>query len=174
MAERHRRSHHVYRIRRPVPLPARGHTADPARCSGPGLPCHCRFWFCWRLAGRLPGTRSVTCSAESSRGAGSGEMRESSNSSTWRRQKCSSSVAAAGRWHWPASAWNVVGAAVWTVSCILVGIWLGHVDFIAKNIDVRATLLVLISTVPLGFEAPRRRGKGRSQGDGAPDINVAD
>jgi membrane-associated protein len=71
-------------------------------------------------------------------------------------------------------AWNVLGAALWTVSFTLVGIWLGHVDFIAKNIDVLATLLVLVSVAPLGIEALRRRGKARRQGDVAPGTNEAD
>jgi len=65
-------------------------------------------------------------------------------------------------------AWNVLGASLWTVSFTLVGVWLGHVEFIAKNIDVLATVLVLVSVTPLGIEAWRRRAKARRQGVPAP------
>jgi membrane-associated protein len=41
--------------------------------------------------------------------------------------------------------------------------WLGHVEFVAKNIDVLATLIVLVSVAPIGIEALRRRAKARTQ-----------
>ncbi|MEW1808840.1 VTT domain-containing protein [Pseudarthrobacter sp. NPDC080039] len=63
--------------------------------------------------------------------------------------------------------WNVVGAVLWTVSFALVGIWLGHIEFIAKNIDVLATLLVLLSVIPVGVEALRRRGRAGQDGQDA-------
>ncbi|KHL02910.1 DedA family protein [Sinomonas humi] len=59
--------------------------------------------------------------------------------------------------------WNVLGAIAWTVAVALVGMWLGKVDFIAKNIDILATLLVLVSVAPLGIEALRRRAKARRE-----------
>ncbi|GAB2761364.1 hypothetical protein [Sinomonas soli] len=39
----------------------------------------------------------------------------------------------------------------------------GHVEFVAKNIDVLATLIVLVSVASIGIEALRRRGKARTQ-----------
>ncbi|WP_415856157.1 DedA family protein [Sinomonas sp. G460-2] len=53
--------------------------------------------------------------------------------------------------------WNVIGAVAWAVSVTMLGVWLGHVEFIKKNIDVLSVLIVLASVVPIGFEALRHR-----------------
>jgi membrane-associated protein len=73
-------------------------------------------------------------------------------------------VAGAARYHRGAFlAWNIVGAVIWTIAVTLVGMWLGHVEFVAKNIDVLATLIVLASVAPIGIEALRRRAKARTR-----------
>lgn len=69
--------------------------------------------------------------------------------------------------------WNVLGAAAWTVSVALVGMWLGHVEFVAKNIDVLATLLVLASVAPLGIEALRRKASARKASAGKASAGKA-
>lgn len=53
--------------------------------------------------------------------------------------------------------WNVVGALAWATSVTLLGTWLGHFDIIAKNIDVIAVAMVLVSVVPALVQFLRRR-----------------
>lgn len=44
--------------------------------------------------------------------------------------------------------WNIAGALAWATSVVLLGTWLGHFEFIAKNIDAIAILMVLVSVLP--------------------------
>lgn len=44
--------------------------------------------------------------------------------------------------------WNIAGAVGWAGGVVLLGTWLGHFDIIAKNIDVIAVLMVLVSIIP--------------------------
>lgn len=44
--------------------------------------------------------------------------------------------------------WNVAGALGWAASITLLGTWLGHYEVVAKNIDVIAVALVLVSVLP--------------------------
>lgn len=62
--------------------------------------------------------------------------------------------------------WNIAGALGWAASVVLLGTWLGHFDFIAKNIDVIAILLVLVSLLPgvIGLLRSRRRARIAAQG----------
>jgi membrane-associated protein len=53
--------------------------------------------------------------------------------------------------------WNVTGALAWAASVTLLGTWLGHFDIIAKNIDVIAVIMVLVSVLPWGIEFLKRR-----------------
>ena len=55
--------------------------------------------------------------------------------------------------------WNVLGGVAWAVSITLLGVWLGHVEFIAKNIDILSVLIVAASVIPIGLEIWRRRRK---------------
>jgi membrane-associated protein len=48
--------------------------------------------------------------------------------------------------------WNIVGALAWATSITLLGTWLGHYEIIARNIDVIAVIMVLISVVPWVIE----------------------
>ena len=54
--------------------------------------------------------------------------------------------------------WNIVGAFAWATSVTLLGTWLGHYEIIAKNIDVIAVVMVLVSVVPWVIQFLRRRG----------------
>jgi membrane-associated protein len=60
--------------------------------------------------------------------------------------------------------WNIVGAVAWSVSVTLLGTWLGHFEIIAKNIDVIAVVMVLISVLPWGVQLLNRRRKNRAAG----------
>lgn len=53
--------------------------------------------------------------------------------------------------------WNIVGAVSWAVSVVLLGSWLGHFEIVAKNIDVIAVGIVLISVLPGGIGMIRSR-----------------
>jgi membrane-associated protein len=55
--------------------------------------------------------------------------------------------------------WNIAGALLWGSSITLLGSWLGHFEFVAKNIDVIAVILVLASVLPWGVEFLKRRRK---------------
>ncbi|MEA5454660.1 VTT domain-containing protein [Sinomonas sp. JGH33] len=65
-------------------------------------------------------------------------------------------------------AWNVLGAIAWAVSITMLGVWLGNVEFIAKNIDVLSIVIVLASVIPIGLEALRHRRAAKSTTSGAP------
>lgn len=58
--------------------------------------------------------------------------------------------------------WNVLGAVAWSVSVTLLGVWLGHVEFIKNNIDVLSVVIVVVSVVPIGIEALRHRRSART------------
>jgi membrane-associated protein len=49
----------------------------------------------------------------------------------------------------------------------LLGTWLGHYEIVAKNIDVIAVVMVLVSVVPWGIQFLKRRRQNR--GDAAAD-----
>ncbi|MDQ4490417.1 VTT domain-containing protein [Sinomonas sp. ASV486] len=69
---------------------------------------------------------------------------------------------AAGMAHYPYRkflGWNVLGGVAWSISVTLLGVWLGHVEFIAKNIDILSVLIVAASVIPIGIEVIRRRRK---------------
>lgn len=53
--------------------------------------------------------------------------------------------------------WNITGALAWAVSVTLLGTWLGHFEIVAKNIDVIAVVMVLVSVLPWGIELLKRR-----------------
>ncbi|WP_342451726.1 DedA family protein [Arthrobacter sp. H16F315] len=57
--------------------------------------------------------------------------------------------------------WNISGALAWAASVTLLGTWLGHFEVIAKNIDVIAVLMVLVSVLPWVVEFVKRRRRNR-------------
>lgn len=66
--------------------------------------------------------------------------------------------------------WNIVGAFAWATSVTLLGTWLGHYEIIAKNIDVIAVVMVLVSVVPWAIQfLRRRRSSRRAAEDGSGD-----
>jgi membrane-associated protein len=58
--------------------------------------------------------------------------------------------------------WNVIGALAWASSVTLLGTWLGHFEIIAKNIDVIAVAMVLVSVLPAAVQLLKRRRNSRS------------
>jgi membrane-associated protein len=70
--------------------------------------------------------------------------------------------------------WNVVGALAWATSVTLLGTWLGHFDIVAKNIDVIAVVLVLVSVIPWGVEWLRRRRSVKADGGAAAEPGASD
>ena len=63
--------------------------------------------------------------------------------------------------------WNIVGALAWATSVVLLGTWLGHYEIIARNIDVIAVVMVLVSVVPGVIQFLRRRRSNRGDAAGA-------
>jgi len=57
--------------------------------------------------------------------------------------------------------WNIAGALAWATSVVLLGTWLGHYEFIAKNIDAIAILMVLVSVLPGAIGMIKSRRKAR-------------
>jgi membrane-associated protein len=56
--------------------------------------------------------------------------------------------------------YNAAGAVLWGIGVVLLGYWLGHFDWIGKNIDVIFIAVVLASLLPVAIEllkARRRR-----------------
>ncbi|MDX6197922.1 MAG: rane-associated protein [Actinomycetota bacterium] len=53
--------------------------------------------------------------------------------------------------------WNVVGGILWGTGVTLLGYYLGTIDFIGKNLEVFAVLIVLISFLPIALEVRRAR-----------------
>ena len=73
---------------------------------------------------------------------------------------------AAGMAHYPYRkflGWNVLGGVAWAVSITLLGVWLGHVEFIAKNIDILSVLIVAVSVLPIVIEIMRRRSRAKAE-----------
>ena len=57
--------------------------------------------------------------------------------------------------------WNVLGGILWGTGVTLLGYFLGNVEFIGKNLEVFAVLVVAISFIPIGIEILRARRAGR-------------
>lgn len=53
--------------------------------------------------------------------------------------------------------WNIAGAIGWAVSVVMLGTWLGQFDIVAKNIDVIAVAIVLLSILPGAISMLRSR-----------------
>jgi membrane-associated protein len=70
--------------------------------------------------------------------------------------------------------WNIVGALAWATSVTLLGTWLGHYEIVAKNIDVIAVVMVLVSVVPWVIEfLKRRRNNSRAAAASAADAGAS-
>lgn len=80
-------------------------------------------------------------------------------------------TAGIGRYGYKAfTLWNIVGALAWAVSVTLLGTWLGHYEIIAKNIDVIAVAMVLVSVLPWAIQLlRRRRSNRRAAAEATPD-----
>jgi membrane-associated protein len=62
--------------------------------------------------------------------------------------------------------YSAVGAVLWATGVTVLGYFLGEIEFIEKNIDVMAILIVLISIIPIVIEVVKaRREKKRSTGN---------
>lgn len=57
--------------------------------------------------------------------------------------------------------WNSAGAIVWNVVLTVVGILLGKIPFVAKNIDVIMIIVVLVSVVPVVIAGLNKRAKAK-------------
>lgn len=53
--------------------------------------------------------------------------------------------------------YNVIGAFLWGVGITLLGYFLGNVSFIRDNLEIAAIVIVLVSVLPIVFEAVKHR-----------------
>ncbi|MFN2539054.1 MAG: DedA family protein [Mycobacteriales bacterium] len=53
--------------------------------------------------------------------------------------------------------WNAVGAVLWGGGVTVLGYYLGQVDWIGKNLEVFAVLVVIISLIPITLEIRKQR-----------------
>jgi membrane protein DedA with SNARE-associated domain len=58
--------------------------------------------------------------------------------------------------------WNVVGGVSWAVGLTVIGVLLGGIPFVAKNIDVLMIVVVLVSVLPIVIAALRKRHARRT------------
>jgi membrane-associated protein len=58
--------------------------------------------------------------------------------------------------------YNVIGGVIWGAGCTLLGYFLGEIEFVEKNFEIFAILIVLISTLPIGIEFWRHRRRQQS------------
>lgn len=58
--------------------------------------------------------------------------------------------------------YNVLGAIPWGAGVTLLGAWLGHYEWVGKNIDLIFIVIVLISVIPIIVEFVKARSKRRS------------
>jgi membrane-associated protein len=65
--------------------------------------------------------------------------------------------------------WNITGALLWPISVTSLGSWLGHFEFVAKNIDVIAIVMVLVSVIPWGIEFLKHRRARTLEASRTPD-----
>ena len=58
--------------------------------------------------------------------------------------------------------YNVIGGVIWGAGCTLLGYFLGEIEFVEKNFEIFAILIVLLSTVPIFLEFWRHRRRQRA------------
>ncbi len=56
--------------------------------------------------------------------------------------------------------YTTVGGVLWASGLTVLGYFLGHIDFVQKNIEVIAILIVVLSVLPAGYEWWRARRDG--------------
>ena len=58
--------------------------------------------------------------------------------------------------------WNLLGGVLWGTGVTLLGYYLGSIEFIGKNLEVFAIVIVGISILPIAFELHRARRLSKS------------
>lgn len=58
--------------------------------------------------------------------------------------------------------YTAIGGVAWAFGVTILGFFLGRIDFIARNIDLVLVAIVLVSVLPMVFEALRARRQARS------------
>lgn len=58
--------------------------------------------------------------------------------------------------------YNLIGAFVWGVGITTLGYFLGEIDFIKRNLDYAAVLIVVVSLIPILREVLQARARSRS------------
>ncbi|MDF0530961.1 VTT domain-containing protein [Tsukamurella sp. 8F] len=64
--------------------------------------------------------------------------------------------------------WNVIGSIAWGVGVTVLGVFLGKIKFVRDNIDAIFIIIVLVSVVPIAWEALKRVRNSRRVGTDTP------
>jgi len=59
--------------------------------------------------------------------------------------------------------YNVIGAVLWAGLVTLLGVWLGQFEWVGEHIDLIFIVIVLLSVVPVAFEALRHRATAKKK-----------
>ncbi|MET9328982.1 VTT domain-containing protein [Tsukamurella sp. NPDC003166] len=57
--------------------------------------------------------------------------------------------------------WTVIGAIIWADGILLLGVWLGKVEFVRNHIDIIFIVIVLVSVLPIALGAVKKYLAGR-------------
>lgn len=57
--------------------------------------------------------------------------------------------------------WNAIGAIIWADGIILLGVWLGKIDWVRTNIDKIFIAIVLVSVLPIAWGVVKKYLAGR-------------
>jgi membrane-associated protein len=57
----------------------------------------------------------------------------------------------------PYATYSAVGGVIWAAGLTIMGYFLGHIEFVQKNIEIIAVLIVAVSVLPAGVEWLRAR-----------------
>jgi membrane-associated protein len=58
------------------------------------------------------------------------------------------------------ASYSLVGGVAWAAGLTILGYYLGHIEFVTKNVEVIAVLIVVVSVLPAAFEMWRTRNEG--------------
>jgi membrane-associated protein len=58
--------------------------------------------------------------------------------------------------------YSAIGGVIWAAGLTILGYFLGHIEFVQKNIDIIAVLIIVISILPAVFEWMRARREEQS------------
>jgi len=62
---------------------------------------------------------------------------------------------------WRYTMWNIIGGILWVTSITAVGMWLGRMEFVQRNLELIVFAVIIISILPMVFAGILRWHRGR-------------